>query len=132
MQVREAGQKLAQQVTQDRLTGLDRAFLKAADKAIIDLGGSPAAGESWTRRLDIARLKHLSSIGLAQKLSGSQWQLASNMEKTLRQMGERGDILCPSSYKMARISARAKRDFAHLFGLVATTLPKNGQLLEQV
>ena len=23
---------------------------------------------------------------------------------------------CPSSYKMAQISARAKRDFAHLFG----------------
>lgn len=24
-------------------------------------------------------------------------------------------VLCPSSYKMARISARANRDFAHLF-----------------
>lgn len=93
MQVREVGQKLARQVTQDRLTGLDRALLKAADKAIIDLGSSPAAGESWTRRLDIARLKHLSSMGLAQKLSGSQWELDRNMEKTLRQMGERGDIL---------------------------------------
>jgi len=93
MQVREAGQKLARQVTQGRLTGLDRALLKAADKSIIDLGASPAAGESWTRRLDIARLKHLASMGLAQKLSSSQWQLLPNMEKTLRQMGDRGDIL---------------------------------------
>ena len=26
------------------------------------------------------------------------------------------ELYCPSSYKMARISVRAKRDFAHLFG----------------
>lgn len=93
MHIREAAQKLAQQVTQERMTGLDRGLLKAADDLVVDVGTIPRQGEYWTRRLDIERLKFLSRMGLARQMSGSRWCLAPEMENTLTALGERGDIL---------------------------------------
>ena len=93
MRVLEAGEKLARQVTQERLTGLDRGLLRAAQENIVDVGSVPKAGESWTRRLDIARLKFLSKMGLAEKLRNQSWRLATDMEDTLKSLGERGDII---------------------------------------
>jgi len=93
MKVREAGLKLAQKVTQDRLTGLDRSLLGASQDNIVDVGGSAQPGESWTRRLDIARLKYLSRMGLANKLDGTRWKLENHMEETLEEMSEKGDII---------------------------------------
>jgi len=93
MPIREAGQKLAMQVTQERLTVLDRGLLKSADENIVDIGTMPKAGESWTRRLDIERLKTLSKMGLAEKLSPSVWKLAPDIEERLIELGERGDII---------------------------------------
>lgn len=93
MPIREAGQKLARQVTQERLTAFDRGLLKSADENIVDVGTMPKAGESWTRRLDIERLKTLSKMGLAEKKSPSLWKLAPDMEERLIELGERGDII---------------------------------------
>lgn len=93
MRVLEAGEKLARQVTQERLTGLDRGLLRAAQENIVDVGAVPKQGEAWARRLDIARLKFLSKIGLAEKLINQSWRLAPDMEDTLKSLGERGDII---------------------------------------
>lgn len=93
MPVKEAGLKLARQVTQEKLTGLDRALMRASENGIIEMGALPNPGEAWTRRLDMARLKFLSKMGLAEKLSASQWKLDPGLEKTLRALGERVDIL---------------------------------------
>ena len=78
MPIREVGQKLAKQVTQERLTVLDQGLLKFAEENFVDVGTMPKAGESWTRRLDIERLKVLSKMGLAEKQSPSIWKLARN------------------------------------------------------
>ena len=93
MNVREAGMKLAKQVTQERFTSLDRGLTKMAMDNVIDLTQRPERGTEWTRRLDIARLKYLSRLGLAAKLSGSRWKLSENWGPTLRELGERGDII---------------------------------------
>lgn len=93
MPIREAGQKLARQVTQERLTALDRGLLKCAEEYIVDVGTVPRAGESWTRRLDIERLKVLSKMGLAEKQSPTHWALSPDLEDRLRSLGERGDII---------------------------------------
>lgn len=93
MRVLEAEEKLARQVRQERLTGLDRGLLRAAQENIVDVGSVPKAGEAWTRRLDIARLKFLSKMGLAEKLTNQSWRLADDMEDTLKSLGERGDII---------------------------------------
>ena len=39
------------------------------------------------------RLRKLASLGLAEKLGGGRWRLARDLEPTLRQLGERGDII---------------------------------------
>ena len=93
MQVKEASLKLARQVTQDRFTDLDRSFVKAIEDNTIDLSARPERGSEWTRRLDIARLNHLSRLGLAEKISSYQWRLDPDFERVLRSMGERGDII---------------------------------------
>lgn len=93
MQIKEASLKLARQVTQERFTDLDRCFVRNMSDNIIDLGARPEQGSEWSRRLDIARLKHLSRWGLAEKLSSFQWRLAPDFERVLRSMGERGDII---------------------------------------
>ena len=93
MQVKEASLKLARQVTQERLTDLDRAFVRSMQDNLIDLGARPERGAEWTRRMDVARLKTLSRLGLAEKLSNYQWRLDPDFENTLRSMGERGDII---------------------------------------
>lgn len=93
MNVREAGIKLAKQVTQERFTGLDRSLYKMAADNVVDLTERPPRGTEWTRRLDIARLKHLSRLGLAEKLPGSKWKLSKTWDRTLRDLGERGDII---------------------------------------
>ncbi len=93
MNVLEAGEKLARQVTQERFTALDRSLVTIAEDNIVDVGSTPKQGEAWTRRLDIARLKYLSRMGLAQKQSAYRWKLADNIEQTLRELGERGDII---------------------------------------
>ena len=89
----EASVKLASEVTKERFTQLDRALLRMADANVVDISKPPKRATEWTRRLDIARLKILSRMGLAYQEKRGVWHLDKNMENTLRSMGERGDIL---------------------------------------
>ncbi len=89
----EAGVKLANEVTKERFTQLDRALLRMADANVVDISTPPKRATEWTRRLDIARLKTLSRMGLAYQEKRGVWHLDIKMENTLRSMGERGDIL---------------------------------------
>ena len=93
MNQRLAGLKLARQVTQQRFTGLDRSLAYMAKDNIGELSKRPPRGTEWSRRLDIARLKVLSRMGLAERRSPTQWKLEKDWDKTLRGLGERGDIL---------------------------------------
>ena len=89
----EAGVKLASEVTKTRLTQLDRSLLRMSDANMVDISKRPERGSEWTRRLDIARLKHLSQMGLAYTNGHGKWHLAEDMEQRLTRLGERGDIL---------------------------------------
>ena len=89
----EAGLKLARQVTQERFTQLDRALIKMSKNGVVDLSRSPDIGEDWSRRFDKARLQTLGKLGLAHKQGRHLWNLADNFGATLREMGERGDII---------------------------------------
>jgi len=51
-------------------------------------------------------VKYLSSLGLAEKVGFGKWRLDDNFERTLRRMGDRGDIL--KAYH--RAMSRAKLD----------------------
>ena len=89
----EAGLKLARQVTQERFTGLDRALIKMSRGGIVDLSRPPEIGEDWSRRFDKARLQTLGKLGLAHRQGRHHWKLSKDLEATLREFGERGDII---------------------------------------
>ena len=91
---REIDRSLQREVTRERWTDLDRALRKMTREDVVDLHAVP--GELAQRRhraLLVGRLQYLSELGLAEKGRGARWTLRAEAERTLRAMGERGDIV---------------------------------------
>ncbi|GER09500.1 DUF3363 domain-containing protein [Variovorax boronicumulans] len=88
----EIRQSLMREVDQQRLTGLDRALIRQADREVsIDLTGhSPARQRQNILRV---RLQRLEEIGLAERAGANRWKLRPSMAATLKTMGEREDAL---------------------------------------
>ncbi|HQS44899.1 MAG: type VI secretion protein [Rhizobiales bacterium 24-66-13] len=85
---------LERQVEQERWTHLDRQIARDADRhGVIDLapGGDRQPDEFHT--LKVGRLRRLESLGLAHQLGPGQWAMDEAAETTLRELGERGDII---------------------------------------
>ncbi len=95
----EISGRLRAEVGQERLTGIDRALLRdaGADGTVSALGR-----DALDQALRIGRLRQLERFGLARRLRHGRWQLLSDLDATLRRMGERGDII--------RTLQRAHRD----------------------
>lgn len=92
----EVQQKLTQEVEQDRFTRLDRAILKEVnEQSLVDLraGKEQSYLGQVNRHLLIERLKKLERMGLAREEEPLRWSLSSEMQKTLREAGERSDII---------------------------------------
>jgi len=89
----EGRNRLAYMVKQERLTELDRGLLRNADDDVIDLSAPAKEGLHWRKQLARMRLKHLTEMGLAEPLGKGRWQIADDIEQTLKRMGERGDII---------------------------------------
>ena len=102
----DVAKKLALSVRHDRFTSIDRDLLAKAQNQIVDLSKLPLDGSDWSQRFEKWRVKYLSSLGLAEKVGFGKWRLDDNFERTLRRMGDRGDIL--KAYH--RAMARAKLD----------------------
>jgi type IV secretory pathway VirD2 relaxase len=87
----EIKQGLLREVEQERLTSIDRALLRdAADSSVVDLSHGPGDSRQSLQR---ARLQRLEAMGLATRFDANRWSLAPDVETTLVQLGERGDIL---------------------------------------
>ncbi len=84
------GQRLRAEVEQERLTSIDRAMLREADKDI--LVSSDARG-AFDQAIRMGRLRKLETLGLASRQGAAHWRLAPDLLDTLRRMGERGDII---------------------------------------
>ena len=92
----EVAQKLASEVDAERLTRLDRMLIaEQRDQGVVDL--RPGEGSSYpirgNRHLLISRAKTLQRYGLASETEPGRWVVADKTETTLRQLGERGDII---------------------------------------
>jgi len=127
--VQELRTRLAREVDAERWTRLDRALRSAADaNGVIDLR-PPAQNEQRNqprnpaRELMIGRAQRLERMGLAQAIGPAQWRLADDAEATLRQLGERGDIVrtMQRAYTAAR-QPRAVAEFALPDGDQAPTI----------
>ncbi|MEH3117258.1 MAG: DUF3363 domain-containing protein [Methylorubrum populi] len=90
----EQRRKLTAEIDQDRLTRVDRAMIVESQDRIIDLRHEPRDlhGQS-DRTLRLRRLGKLGDMGLATEQASGVWELSERLEPTLREMGERGDIL---------------------------------------
>ncbi|WP_313666351.1 DUF3363 domain-containing protein [Stutzerimonas kunmingensis] len=100
---REIGLSAQREVTQDRWTGLDRMLARQMPPEGLHLH---ALGRHPRRQQLIGRLQHLERMGLAGQAPGGHWRVFDHAERTLRELGERGDIL----RTMQRAMAGAQRD----------------------
>ncbi|MFX7878689.1 DUF3363 domain-containing protein, partial [Acinetobacter baumannii] len=60
---------------------------------MIDLAPNPAQQPDQFHALKVGRLRRLESLGLAHQLGPGQWIMDEAAESTLRELGERGDII---------------------------------------
>ncbi len=91
---RELRAKLKAEVSAERFTRIDRAMLAEADEGVLDL--RPEAGQvrgDFDRSLRIGRLQTLQRYGLANETEPGVWTLSDRLEPTMRELGERGDIV---------------------------------------
>jgi type IV secretory pathway VirD2 relaxase len=85
---------LATQVEAERWTQLDRQLSRDANKhGVIDVAPSPDRQPDEYVTLKVGRLRHLERLGLAETIGPGQWIIADEAEATLRELGERGDII---------------------------------------
>lgn len=92
----EVQQQLGREVEQERFTRLDRAILEETnEEGFIDLrgGGTESYLGQANPHLLIQRLKKLERMGLALQEEPLRWSASPEMERTLRELGERGDII---------------------------------------
>lgn len=90
----EIRQTLERQIDRERWTNLDRQLaLDAGRTGIIDLAPSPDRQPDEFHALKLGRLRKLENLGLAEQIGPRQWGLSQDAESTLRELGERGDII---------------------------------------
>jgi type IV secretory pathway VirD2 relaxase len=90
----EQSRKLSAEIDQDRFTRIDRAMAEEADERFLDLRHEPAEpSRQFNRALRLRRLAKLEKMGLATEHAPGVWELSKDMEPTLRELGERGDII---------------------------------------
>lgn len=90
----EIQQTLQREVEQERWTSLDRTLQREAGedgRVHVERLNEPRLQRQ--RLLLIGRLQRLQRLGLADEVQPGTWAVHTNAEKTLRALGERGDII---------------------------------------
>lgn len=90
----EIRRTLERQIDTERWTQLDRQLARDGYRTgVIDLAPHPGRQPDEFHALKVGRLRKLESLGLADQIGPGQWVLSENAEATLRELGERGDII---------------------------------------
>ena len=119
--------KHAKQVRAERVTQIDRSMAHLQDEnGVINLDHTPLR----YRTVNAARLRKLKSLGLATDIDRHRWQLSNGFEQTLKELGERGDII-----KQMHIALKGREtrivDPARPFSGAAGRVPVTGALLQK-
>lgn len=82
--------RLRHDIGEERMTAIDRRLIRSmdADRLVTSVDRDPLQ-----QSLRAGRIQKLASMGLAENVGGGRWQLAEDLEGTLRTLGERGDII---------------------------------------
>ncbi len=90
----EIQQTLRREVDQERWTSLDRTLKReAGDDGLVHVERLNEPRLQRQRPLLIGRLQRLQRLGLADEMQPGTWTIHADAEKTLRALGERGDII---------------------------------------
>ena len=90
----EIRRTLERQIDAERWTQLDRQLARDGYRTgVVDLAPHPDRQPDEFHALKVGRLRKLESLGLADQIGPGQWVLSENVEATLRELGERGDII---------------------------------------
>lgn len=90
---REIAQGRQREVEAERWTGLDRTLQREADDGQVRIERLSQPQLQRQRSQLIGRLQQLQRMGLASETEPGHWRLHADAERTLRAMGERGDIV---------------------------------------
>ncbi|MBO1270793.1 relaxase/mobilization nuclease and DUF3363 domain-containing protein [Shewanella sp. 4t3-1-2LB] len=90
----EIQQTLGREVEQERWTSLDRTLQReTGEDGRVRIEGFNEPHLQRQRLLLIGRLQRLQRLGLADEVQPGNWAVHTDAEKTLRALGERGDII---------------------------------------
>ncbi|MFI0849119.1 relaxase/mobilization nuclease domain-containing protein [Mesorhizobium sp. IMUNJ 23232] len=85
---------LDRQIEAERWTQLDRQLVRDRNEhGVIDVAPSPDRQPDEYLTQKVGRLRHLERLGLAEAVGPGQWIIADEAEATLRELGQRGDII---------------------------------------
>lgn len=91
---REIDVALRREIGAERWTGLDQRLRHiSGPEGLLDLRPDAAASATRDRSCLIARAEMLERMGLAEPAGPAMWSLSPRLEPTLRELGERGDII---------------------------------------
>ena len=86
----EIEERLRSDTGAERLTAIDRRLIRDMDTARLV---SASDGYPFQQSLRVGRLQKLGRMGLASHVGNGTWRLEPDLANTLRQIGERGDII---------------------------------------
>lgn len=90
----EIRQTLGREIDAERWTSLDRQLARDAHHSgFVDLAPPADHQPDSSHVMKVGRLRKLETLGLADEIGPGQWMIAEEAEATLRQLGERGDII---------------------------------------
>ncbi|MFG1433330.1 DUF3363 domain-containing protein [Xanthobacter sp. V2C-8] len=84
---------LERQVGAERWTRLDRQLVRDGRDGVIDMAPAPGQQPDEYHALKVGRLRKLETLGLASEVGPGQWVMDDKAEATLRELGNRGDII---------------------------------------
>ena len=127
----EQRRKLAAEIDQDRFTRIDRALIAEAGDGRLDLRHAPADPRGVAdRALRLARLGKLKRMGLATEEAPGRWQVSEKLEPTLRELGERGDII-KTMHKALGAEGRQRDPASFQIHDVAPSTPIVGRIIDK-
>lgn len=91
----EIRQSLEREIDAERWTKLDQAIAREAGRndCIVDLRPRPGFASDELRLFKVGRMHKLEQLGVAQPIAPGEWVLHEGAEATLRELGQRNDVI---------------------------------------
>ena len=89
----EIAEVRSREVSLDRWTGLDREIEAKLEGARIDVPEASGSRARFDRSMQVGRLRHLETLGLARPAGPLAWEMREGWQQQLKRAGQRGDII---------------------------------------